>query len=161
MCNQRIERWWRTLREMGISFWIHLFKDMEDQGMFSSANNEHIECFRFCLTKIIQQELDQIKMEWNNHYIRAQRRYDDDGGLAGKPEMMFFHPELFGAVDYKFPVEIHDVLEFQRLFPSPSPRGCCEDYAAYFDHLLLEGGKTFPNIFEKAMATLKYLIEKL
>nr|XP_022338659.1 uncharacterized protein LOC111134127 [Crassostrea virginica] len=161
MCNQRIERWWRALREMGISFWIHLFKDMEDQGMFSSANNEHIECLRFCLTKIIQQELDQIKMEWNNHYIRAQRRYDDDGGLAGKPEMMFFHPELFGAVDYKFPVEIHDVLEFQRLFPSPSPRGCCEDYATYFDHLLLEGGKTFPNTFEKAMATLKYLVEKL
>ncbi|XP_061188002.1 uncharacterized protein LOC133196071 [Saccostrea echinata] len=161
MSNQRIERWWRTLREMGISFWIDLFKDMEDQGMFSSANNEHIECLRFCFMKIIQQELDQIKTEWNNHYIRAQRRYDDDGNLPGKPEMMFFHPKIFGAIDYKFPVDIHDVLEFQRLFPSPSSTGCWEDYAAYFDHLLLEGGRIVPNTTEKAMEALKYLVEKL
>uniref|UniRef100_K1Q1M5 Integrase core domain-containing protein n=1 Tax=Magallana gigas TaxID=29159 RepID=K1Q1M5_MAGGI len=131
MSNQRIERWWRTLREMGISFWIHLFKDMEDQGMFSLANNEHI----------------------------AQRRYDDDGSLPGKPDMMFFHPEIFGAVDYKFPVDICDVLEFQRLFPSPSPRGCCEDYAAYFDHLLLDGGRTVPQTIEKAIEALNYLIK--
>ena len=47
-------------------------------------------------------------MEWNNHYIRAQRRYDDDGGLAGKPEMMFFHPELFGI----FPSKIFFLARF-------------------------------------------------
>lgn len=75
--------------------------------------------------------------------------------------MMFFHPELFGSVDYKFPVDIHDVLQFQRLFPSPSPRGCCEEYAAYFNHLLVEGGRTVPNTTEKAIEALKYLVEKL
>lgn len=44
--------------------------------------------------RIIQQELDQIRMEWNNHYIRAQRRYDDDGSIPGKPDMMFFQVQV-------------------------------------------------------------------
>ena len=44
---------------------------------------------------IIQEELDQIKYEWNNHTIRIQRRNPVECP-SGKPEIMFFYPELYG-----------------------------------------------------------------
>lgn len=59
------------------------------------------------------------------------------------------------AVDYEFPVD----AKVSMTFPSPRPRGCCEDYAAYFDHLLLDGGRTVPHTVEKAIEAFKNLVE--
>lgn len=36
--NQRIEAWWGILRKHGISFWINLFKDLRDCGLFDLNN---------------------------------------------------------------------------------------------------------------------------
>ncbi|KAJ8307295.1 hypothetical protein KUTeg_009205, partial [Tegillarca granosa] len=40
--NQRIERWWRSMRKMGIGFWIDFFKDQEFTGNFNSGNQLHL-----------------------------------------------------------------------------------------------------------------------
>lgn len=43
------------------------------------------------------------------------------------------------AVDYEFPVD----AKVSMTFPSPRPRGCCEDYAAYFDRSWLHLSTVF------------------
>ena len=43
--------------------------------------------------QIIQRELNQIRMDWNQHRVRESRGTDDP---AGKPDLMFFTPELYG-----------------------------------------------------------------
>ncbi|XP_063411474.1 uncharacterized protein LOC134694398 [Mytilus trossulus] len=37
--NQRIERWWLSNRQGGGQFWIAFMKDLQDTGIFSSANH--------------------------------------------------------------------------------------------------------------------------
>lgn len=36
--TKRIERWWRSLRQMGIGYWIDFFKNLEIQGYFTCGN---------------------------------------------------------------------------------------------------------------------------
>ncbi|XP_046577161.1 uncharacterized protein LOC124285060 [Haliotis rubra] len=40
--NQRIERWWLSMRQGGGDFWINLFKDMESQGIVATDNTLHM-----------------------------------------------------------------------------------------------------------------------
>lgn len=43
--------------------------------------------------KLIQEELDHVRLEWNSHQMRRQTRVDTP---YGKPDIMFANPELFG-----------------------------------------------------------------
>jgi len=45
---------------------------------------------------IIENELDQIREEWNNHHIRAQWKLGGAGCPSGKPEIMFSYTQLYG-----------------------------------------------------------------
>ena len=38
---QRIERWWGILRQMNAQFWINLFKDMDEAGLFVKGEEVH------------------------------------------------------------------------------------------------------------------------
>ncbi|XP_045208788.2 uncharacterized protein LOC123560686 [Mercenaria mercenaria] len=82
--NQRIECWWRRLHAMCIAAWQDILGDLESRGIFSAANNLHIECVRFCFTQIIQHELDLCRQEWNDHQIRRQNGDE----VHGKPEIL-------------------------------------------------------------------------
>lgn len=46
--NQRIECWWSQLRRMCTGFWINLFKDMRDEGIFDNSDIIQVEIMRFC-----------------------------------------------------------------------------------------------------------------
>lgn len=52
------------------------------------------ELVRFCFTRIIQHELDQVRQEWNDHKIRRQNRHE----IHGQPELLYSHPDLYGTV---------------------------------------------------------------
>lgn len=43
--------------------------------------------------QLIQQELTNVRTEWNTHYIRMQTR---EGTPCGKPDILYNHPELYG-----------------------------------------------------------------
>ncbi len=77
MCNQRIEAWWGILRRQGVHWWINLFKDLIDAGMYDSLDPVHAQCLKFCFMDVIQAELDRIAMHWNVHEIRAQKGYSE------------------------------------------------------------------------------------
>ena len=51
------------------------------------------ELVRFCFTRLIQRELDQVRTVWNQHRVRRQNM--PEGGPAGKPSILFDHPYLF------------------------------------------------------------------
>ncbi|XP_033756622.1 uncharacterized protein LOC117339248 isoform X1 [Pecten maximus] len=158
--NQRIERWWRSMRQMGIGFWIDFFKDLEYQGLFSNAIEMHIECLRFCFTKIIQQELNQIRHDWNHHNIRMTSRQPEECP-SGKPEMMYLHPELYGTVDYKFSVKLSDVESLKSFCSYPSCYGCIEEMKEHFTSILLEGRRSEPINSEDAKELFQWMLQKI
>jgi hypothetical protein len=63
---------------------------------------------------LIQAELDRIAVHWNLHSIRKQRNSEVPNG---KPDYMYFVPELFGGHNYGKIVDQNDV------------GACCEMYS--------------------------------
>ena len=95
--NQRNEAWWAYLRRSWTSWWINLFKDLIDAGNLHTSNKMHMECIWFCFNKIKQKELDEVREEWNNHYIRKSRHHI----ASGIPNTLYYLPDSVGTIDYK------------------------------------------------------------
>ena len=55
---------------------------------------------------ILQDELHRVAAEWNLHPIRRNR---DNENPHGKPDVMYFTPELQNTYDYGFQVKLEDV----------------------------------------------------
>ena len=47
---QRIEGWWAYLRRSRTSWWINFFKDLMEQGIFTTGNPLQMEGLRFCFS---------------------------------------------------------------------------------------------------------------
>lgn len=136
--KQRIEAWWCHLRRQGMQWWICFFKDMQDMNTFDENNPIHTECLKYCFMHIIQAELHRIAEHWNLHEIRAQKHSNIP---CGKPDMMYFVPEMFGGRDFGHQVNHEDVTLCLQMYSSHK-RMYSEDIEELI-HLLL------PNHFQK------------
>ena len=114
--NQRIESWWGILRKQGIQWWMCYFKDIQDTNAFDATNHVHVACMRYCFMELIQAELDRIAQHWNLHEIRSQRHSDIP---SGKPELLYYVPEIFGGRDYGQSVDLDDLEICLELYSSP------------------------------------------
>ena len=90
--NQRIENWWSHQRRGYTSWLIRYFKNMVNEGTLDVGNNIQMECIWFVHSHLLQTDSDNVKNEWNNHYIRKCR----NGTLAGIPNQLYDLPELKG-----------------------------------------------------------------
>ncbi|CAD6218629.1 GSCOCG00013010001-RA-CDS, partial [Cotesia congregata] len=88
------------------NFWIAFFKDMRDQNLYQDSNTIHVECLRYCFGPLITAELQIVRQEWNRHRIRKQRNLNMP---VGKPNCLFYIPEIIGKRDYKKPIEEDDI----------------------------------------------------
>ena len=59
--NQCIEAWWAYLGDHGAHGELIFSKDMEDGGSLDLSDKLHCECLWFCFSKLIQNELDQVR----------------------------------------------------------------------------------------------------
>lgn len=144
--NQRIEAWWRQLRRMCVNFWMENFAKMEDEQVFSTAETLDIELLRFCFMKVLQNELDIVRKDWNEHRVRQQ------GHIAtGKPEILFKHPELYGAIDYKHPVNEADIKAFEGFCIYPTSTGCSAEMNEIFSNIMTENQFRYPDTASEAM----------
>ena len=101
--NQRIERWWGILRLQCVNFWMNLFKDMISLGYLDNGDPVHIKALRFCFMDLIEQDIHRCALEWNEHRIQKRKNVD---GPSGKPNLMFFHPHLYGTESHSFPADL-------------------------------------------------------
>ena len=53
----------------------------------------HSECMRFAFTRLLRCELQRVGQLWNEHHIRYSKNCE---GPSGKPDQMYFLPELYG-----------------------------------------------------------------
>ncbi|CAB4035623.1 PREDICTED: uncharacterized protein LOC107355381, partial [Paramuricea clavata] len=50
--------------------------DMIHEGHLDASNKLHLECIWFCFKNLIQNELNGVMEEWNNHYIHRKHPYN-------------------------------------------------------------------------------------
>ena len=108
--NQRIERWWGILRQQCVNFWVNLFKDLISLGILDNGDPLHINALRFCFMDLIEADIHRCAKEWNEHRIQPRKNRE---GPAGKPNLLFFHPELVEATTHSFPADLIALDEIQ------------------------------------------------
>ena len=70
---------------------------------------------------LLQTELDETLKLWNNHYIRSVKNSESP---AGRPNVLFFTPQLSQGRDCKYPLSSSD-LEASREFVEKPPLFAC------------------------------------
>lgn len=98
--NQRIESFWAQFRSLVTGFYINFFQKVK--GILNTNNRIDVETPRFCFGHLIQYDLNNAKKIWNLHRIRRQPFRDIRGG---KPNVLYYLPEMSNAWDYKKPVK--------------------------------------------------------
>lgn len=123
--NQRIEAFWGTLRKLGVHWWINFFKDIRDSGLFDIDHPVVKECLQYCFMDALQTDLDRIAKQWNLHDIRQQKRYAELP--SGKPDVMYFVPELTDGHNFRTVVDTEDVNACIELY-GKNKQTCTEDF---------------------------------
>lgn len=90
--NQRIESFWRQFRQRMGNFYMDLFKSMEMKNIFNASNPLHIQTLRFCFGKLIEEDINITRKEWNEHRVRKQNCQNIEGGI---PKEIKNFPEKF------------------------------------------------------------------
>ena len=93
--NQKIEGWSAFYRRNRSGWWINFFKSLLEQEVFNPGDEIQMACLWFCFAQLLQDDLDKVKEHWNTHLIRRSRH----DTISGRPDELFFLPELHGGVD--------------------------------------------------------------
>ena len=135
--NTRIERFWRNMREMCGNTYMNHFKDMADYGILDTSDNVHLECVRYCFMPLINQELKRVINQWNIHRIRPSRNLD---GPCGKPDVLFFQPEVYGTRDFKMSMPGNIGLMEQEYAQYPPSRGVSVEFEVLATSIICQYG---------------------
>ncbi|XP_066497496.1 uncharacterized protein [Hoplias malabaricus] len=103
--NQRIESWWGFLRKECMQFWIALFADLKERGLFDGEFLDK-SLLQFSCMGLIQDELDDTADVWDSHTIRPSK---NDSVPSGRPNTMYGLPELYGTRDFLHSAEDEDI----------------------------------------------------
>lgn len=103
--NQRIEGWWSHYSKSHSAWWRNFFGVLEFQGFLDTSSHISMECLWYCFNKVLQTELNFVKEHWNTHRIRKSR----NNKVAGRPDSLYFLPEIHGAKDCLFEVPAAEV----------------------------------------------------
>ena len=101
--NQRIEAWWRRLRQGRAEWWITFVKDLRDSSLYYDDDIVHRECLKFCFMDVIQSELNRAALQWNVHRIPPSSNVESP---SGKPDVLYFVPASAESQDYMTTVDI-------------------------------------------------------
>ena len=103
--NQRIEGWWSFYSKNHSVWWRNFFSDLEAQRIVDTSSQTNMECLWYCFNKVLQAELDFVREHWNTHTIRKSKH----GTAPGRPDSIYFLPELHGTTDYIYNVSTEEI----------------------------------------------------
>ena len=61
---------------------------------------------KFCFMDLMQEELHRVALDWNVHRIRPSTNLESP---SGKPDILYFLPELKGAQDYSTLIDADEI----------------------------------------------------
>lgn len=160
--NQRIEAWWSQLKRLSGHEWINFFKDLRDAGIFDTSDDIHIECARFAFMSLIQRDFSRIAEMWNQHRIRRQPNVECP---PGKPDVMYFLPEVYDTRDCKRHLH-YSAAEIQQVkteYCEPFPAyGCSSEFEEVLTDLIGDVNRyALPSTREEAFDIFCTLVEIL
>lgn len=156
--NQRIEAWWSQFRKAKGTWWINLFKDLVSLNILDISLNYHLQVIRFCFMGIIQKELDDMKYMWNTHYIREVKNSECP---SGRPNVLYYMPEMSNGRKCSFPISRHDIQEAQYFCHPSSLIGCTEEYRELISSIMINKGLQLPVTADEAKQLFVALVNEI
>jgi hypothetical protein len=95
---------------------MNLLKDSREMNLYNNSNIVHVECLKSCFMDVVQSVLKSIMTLWNCHNIRKQRNYEL---LTGKPDVMYFVPQIFCSPSCKIAIVKNDTERCRQMFGKP------------------------------------------
>ena len=157
--NQRIEAWWGQLRRGCADWWIEYFKNMRDIGLYCDSDLIHVECLRFCYMHILQDELQRAARLWNLHRIRPSSNPESP---PGRPDMLYFLPEITSTEDYITTLDMDDVeIADEMCCPRDLPSPCSPAFKDLADLIMVDKGLQMPRNPEEAKSLYLELLSNI
>lgn len=153
--NQRIESYWSKLRQGGGGWWMNFFKDLRDSGIFRDHDPLHRECLKFCFMHVLRKELHDIAKLWN---VKAIQVKSNTGLHGGKPDLMYFLPEVYGKANYLVAVNQDDVTICKDLYGQRS-RDCSAEFEGLVNLILPD--VVIPETIEEATVLFQQIIHQI
>ena len=133
--NQRIESWWSQFRKTKSTWWktkstwwINYFKDMIAQNIFDPSIVYHVDCLRFCFITLLQNDLDEMKTLWNNHYIRCQTNSECP---SGRPNVIHYTSAQLGVPNGAKSVDVNDIVIAESFCKEDPLFGCLAVFTSF------------------------------
>ncbi len=157
--NQRIEAWWSLLRKSCTDWWIKYFKDLRDTGVYQDDDAFHRECLKFCYMGIIQKELHGVARHWNLHRIRPSTNAESP---PGRPDVLYFNPEVMNTRDYSVPVNEEDLdIAAEMYSRKPEEHGCLPEFNELMQLIMQDEGLRMPSNAYEAKNLYTALLEHI
>ncbi|KAJ7905018.1 hypothetical protein B0H13DRAFT_2233816 [Mycena leptocephala] len=110
--NTIIEAFWRWLREkLGISLRDHILRG-KNEHIFDPNVAFHKDLFNWIFPPLVQAELDEFRIWWNQHQIRSQPNKNMPSGHV--PADALKYPELYGGINCFIKVPKETIAELRQ-----------------------------------------------
>ena len=157
--NQRIESYWSQLTKEKPLWWRNFFKELSAYGFIDSSNQFVLETFRYCFIDLIRKDLDDVAIRWNQHLLAPSK---NSVLPRGKPDCLYFLPELNNTCSYQKPVS-HEEIAY---FDDPAFVTAAKDNDTFFIEfaetvLAFEGLPKKPTNVSTALKMYFFLLEAL
>ena len=156
--NQRIEAYWSKLRIQYTDWWINFFKDLRDSGTYDDSDPLHLDCLRFCFTRLLRKGINNIATEWNQHRIQVKKNQEIPSGI---PDVLYFFPESVHVLNYGKSVHTEDIVACSEMYTNNLPNlyGCSDRFIQIID--LMKPDCQEPQTADDALLLFNELIDRL
>ncbi len=155
--NQRIEAWWSILPSLSMESWLNHFVHMETLGLVDTSLTLHLHAVRYVYLPLLRQQLQEVITAWNTHYIRRSRTASSP---AGKPDVMFHMPEIYGTTSFHMPLD-QDCMNILAPMLTREPPDCPALYKEIFDTVVDEKRLPLPRDLSSAAEFLAIMLETI
>lgn len=116
--------------------------------LLDTSDLAQIECVRYCFLPVITRDLNRVLQHWNEHRIRRSRNTECP---SGKPDVLYFQPEIYQTRDFKMPLPDNlDVVE-QEHSSYPPASGVSMEFEIIGRNITEQNGLHYPpNTVEEA-----------
>ena len=157
--NQKIECFWSHLLKDRPGWWRMFFKDLSNQDLLDAANPLIAECVRYYFMDILRQELHEVAILWNQHQLSPSR-----GSLLphGRPDALYFVPELFNCISHKKPLGESELKEFEDPSFQQVASDNCEEFKEFAETVLVRNGQSIkPKNVKEGLEMYFFLLEEI
>ena len=97
---------------------------------------------------LMQEELHRVVLDWNVHRIRPSTNLESP---SGKPDILYFLPELKGAQDYSTLIDADEIeIAEDMCAMRPQAKGCCPAFKDLAEMIMEDERLELPTTIDEA-----------